>query len=698
MMMSGSARIMERRPWAKVSPARGLTWTWVTPSSSYSTGSSIVMMFFSGGVEHAERPVEGGRLARAGRAGHEHRAVGLGERALEALALVLRHAELVELEHDRVLVEDAHDDRLAVDAWQGDNAHVDVATLHRQAHPAVLGQAALGDVQLRHDLDARDDAGDHPLGHGGGARHHAVDPEAHLEVAAVGLEVDVRRAALGGLGDDGVHELDDGGVLGGLVQVDDLGRALLRILGHRLLDAVLEAVEAAHERLNVLGRGDRRANLEAGEHRDVVDGVDVRRVGHGHEQRVLVDEGHGHGVVALGRQGGHEVRRRHVDGEGVQVEVVEAVALGGCPRELVVADGAGLEQHPLRRAAAGACRLHGALGSLASHEAEVDEHVGEKAPRAATPRRGRDAVRRTRRVGVRSGRGRGRRRTGRAGDLRADGAQPRGAERAGHRFLLHLRAARGGAHRLEGSRAPGPALEGERSLPHEDLETVDRGQAELARHGDERRRTRAVGEIDHVVIPHELIGRKRSDLKLARPFVQADRGAVHEQIGGLEDLDWTPAELGAQHSSARGRPVPHPHLGRAGVEERPHRGAGAPPRPQHLGGAARRRFGQRGDQARRVGVGGMDPTLGGKGERVRRPDRAGVGVGVVGQGERRLLVGNRHVGPDESGSAEGANGLGEERGRDGQALVAPALETEGGEGRLVHGGRARVRDRVPEDA
>ena len=47
MMMSGSARIIERKPVWKCRPARGLTWTWVMPSSWYSTGSSIVMMFFS---------------------------------------------------------------------------------------------------------------------------------------------------------------------------------------------------------------------------------------------------------------------------------------------------------------------------------------------------------------------------------------------------------------------------------------------------------------------------------------------------------------------------------------------------------------------------------------------------------------------------------------------------------------------------
>ena len=48
MMMSGSARIIARSPLAKVRPARALTWTWVIPSIWRSTGSSMVMMFFSG--------------------------------------------------------------------------------------------------------------------------------------------------------------------------------------------------------------------------------------------------------------------------------------------------------------------------------------------------------------------------------------------------------------------------------------------------------------------------------------------------------------------------------------------------------------------------------------------------------------------------------------------------------------------------
>ena len=44
MMMFGSWRRMERRPFAKVRPVWLLTWIWVVPSREYSIGSSMVMM------------------------------------------------------------------------------------------------------------------------------------------------------------------------------------------------------------------------------------------------------------------------------------------------------------------------------------------------------------------------------------------------------------------------------------------------------------------------------------------------------------------------------------------------------------------------------------------------------------------------------------------------------------------------------
>src|SRR4051812_44145468 len=69
-----------------------------------------------GRVDLAQRRVERRRLARAGRARDEDGAVGLAEGLLEALALAVGKAELAELGNPLGLVEDAHDDRLAVHA------------------------------------------------------------------------------------------------------------------------------------------------------------------------------------------------------------------------------------------------------------------------------------------------------------------------------------------------------------------------------------------------------------------------------------------------------------------------------------------------------------------------------------------------------------------------------------------------------
>ena len=46
IIMSGSCLNIAFKPVAKVMPARGLIWDWLTPSSLYSTGSSTVMIFF----------------------------------------------------------------------------------------------------------------------------------------------------------------------------------------------------------------------------------------------------------------------------------------------------------------------------------------------------------------------------------------------------------------------------------------------------------------------------------------------------------------------------------------------------------------------------------------------------------------------------------------------------------------------------
>ena len=80
----------------------------------------------------------------------------------------------------------------------------------------VLGEAALGDVEAGHDLDAGDDGGGEVGRRGFGFVEDAVVAVADAETVFEGLDVDVGREGLDGAGDEAVDEADDGG-LGGEV-------------------------------------------------------------------------------------------------------------------------------------------------------------------------------------------------------------------------------------------------------------------------------------------------------------------------------------------------------------------------------------------------------------------------------------------------------------------------------------------------
>ena len=70
------------------------------------------------------------------------------------------------------------------------------------------------------------------------------------------------------------------------------------------------------QRFDVLLGGNRDAAVEAGCQLDVVDGEDVGRIAHRHQQRLLVDEADRQGSVAASGANRDQVCRRHVDGIG----------------------------------------------------------------------------------------------------------------------------------------------------------------------------------------------------------------------------------------------------------------------------------------------------------------------------------------------------------------------------------------------
>src|SRR5690606_29158601 len=134
------------------------------------------------GVDAAQAGVQGRGLAGTGGAGVNEDAVRLGEGFGNVVVQEGRHARLFEVEVDRAAVEHAQHDRLAVLGGQGVDAHVDRLAVDGGHDATVLRDAPLGDVHVRHDLDARDDA----VGQVHGWRRHfverAVDAVADLEL------------------------------------------------------------------------------------------------------------------------------------------------------------------------------------------------------------------------------------------------------------------------------------------------------------------------------------------------------------------------------------------------------------------------------------------------------------------------------------------------------------------------------------
>ena len=126
---------------------------------------------------------------------------------------------------------------------------------------------------------------------------------------------------------------------------------LLLVLGDRLRDGALERVEPADQRLDVDLGGDGDPAVEAGHHLHVVDGEHVGGVRHRDEQRLRIDVADRDRVEAPRGLHRDEVRRPHVDVVDVEIDVVEAVALGDRAGELVGAEDALLDHQRLRRAA-----------------------------------------------------------------------------------------------------------------------------------------------------------------------------------------------------------------------------------------------------------------------------------------------------------------------------------------------------------
>ena len=119
--------------------------------------------------------------------------------------------ELVKLLAHRLLVEDAQYGVFAVDGRHDRDAEVDLASFVAHTKTPVLGNPVFGNVELRHDLDARDDRlvpVSRDRWHG--IVQYTIDAAFDGDFVAAGLDVDVAGPAFEGVEDRCVDQAYDG--------------------------------------------------------------------------------------------------------------------------------------------------------------------------------------------------------------------------------------------------------------------------------------------------------------------------------------------------------------------------------------------------------------------------------------------------------------------------------------------------------
>jgi hypothetical protein len=175
--------------------------------------------------------------------------------------------------------------RLAEHRRQRRHAQVDRTPAHRELDAAVLRQPRLGDVEIGHDLDARDQRLREMRRRRLELEQRTVDAVADLEVPFERLEVHVGGLVADRLVEHVVQQFDDGRRLGhrGLVLEVDLAALLLQ-LGHELVHALLAlgrvlAVVAIESLLDQRAVGDQALDLAPGREAEVGQHRHVRGVG-----------------------------------------------------------------------------------------------------------------------------------------------------------------------------------------------------------------------------------------------------------------------------------------------------------------------------------------------------------------------------------------------------------------------------------
>ena len=276
-------------------------------------------------------------------------------------------------------VEDAEDDLLAVRGREDRDAKVHRLLAEADRDAAVLRGAPLGDVEPAHDLQARGDCRLQCLRDRRDPACDAVDAGAHDELALLGLEMDVRRAFFDRLCDHLIDEADGRRCRGGAI-ADVFDREVGRkLIVHALDDLDVVAIGAADRVHEVARVRHRQLELEAEHEVEVVGGDDVRRVGHGDEDRRIVEEAHRERDEAARELLGEQHGRRRVDLELCEVDEREARLIGERLGDGARGRPAALDEHLAEPAAAQAHVFQCELELLRADHAGLEQERTELA-------------------------------------------------------------------------------------------------------------------------------------------------------------------------------------------------------------------------------------------------------------------------------------------------------------------------------
>ncbi len=258
--------------------------------------------------------------------------MGNADQLAERLAHRARHAELLQRELHAALVQQPHDDALAVQHRDDRHADVDLAAVHLELDAAVLRQPLLGDVQPGHDLEPADDGGLKAVDfrRGGLGLEDAVDAIADLDSRGLRLDVDVAGPRVDGLEQDFVHQVNDRCFLhlGGDFAVLDLQAVdqldlFLFALGQQTFDRLAADAKVSFDALgDGLARGEHRLDRAAQCGRRLVDGIQVQRVGGGHDHGAATSLD-GKQPVTVNQLLRKQRQKREVDRGRLQVDEVE---------------------------------------------------------------------------------------------------------------------------------------------------------------------------------------------------------------------------------------------------------------------------------------------------------------------------------------------------------------------------------------